>query len=356
MENEIEIDEKPFIKENFCTFQASNDFLESVTPLAHECFDDDNGNDAHDKNDNYYENEKKFSMENEIEIDEKPLIKENFCTFQESNDSLESVTPMDDNNNGIGSISKAESSSSHDDSSDYNIEERPSLASLREFRSREQDSISVDNSDTMQTYTCGKCKFVGQSRKQLQTHSKIHNGREHICEFCQYATSNRNTLEKHYRIHTGEKPFKCEICDYKCAVKHKLKIHHRKHTGEKPYSCTICDSKFFDSSTLTKHTRIHTGEKPYSCKICSFKFSRSDHITDHMRIHHKDIYREMPREIVRVKRFHCTECSYKTCDSRNFSRHKNSHSGMEHFLCDICGHTYSTSWSLSRHKKTKHVK
>ncbi|XP_039285847.1 zinc finger protein 28 homolog isoform X5 [Nilaparvata lugens] len=293
---------------------------------------------------------------------------------------------LDDNNYEIGSTSKTESSSSHDDSPDDIVEERPSLASLREFRmkrarqrSREQDSISDDDSDTMQTYKCSKCKFVAQTRKQLQTHSKIHNGKELICEICQYAASDRVSFEKHYRIHTGEKPFECEICDHKFTQKQHLERHYRAHTGEKPYACTICDSKFSNSDSLKEHNmRIHIGKKCkgndrkiFSCKICHSTFSQRYRLRRHEKTHTvgprdrnfhctECTYRSFTAvnlsKHIRIhtgkKPFSCSECSYKTCSSSDLSKHKKIHSGVKPFCCDICGYRSIRLNHLKQHIRT----
>ncbi|XP_039285838.1 zinc finger protein 28 homolog isoform X4 [Nilaparvata lugens] len=441
VKDEIEIDEKPVSMEDF----SSNIPAKSVIPKADEgnaCFVDDNGNDAHDKNDNDSENEEKPTIKTEIEIDEKPLIKNFFRNSavhpvipkSEPLDSsiaseslrvglashnymefdicgriafvclhrLEDEEPnfivgnlnlglkreflLDDNNYEIGSTSKTESSSSHDDSPDDIVEERPSLASLREFRmkrarqrSREQDSISDDDSDTMQTYKCSKCKFVAQTRKQLQTHSKIHNGKELICEICQYAASDRVSFEKHYRIHTGEKPFECEICDHKFTQKQHLERHYRAHTGEKPYACTICDSKFSNSDSLKEHNmRIHIGKKCkgndrkiFSCKICHSTFSQRYRLRRHEKTHTvgprdrnfhctECTYRSFTAvnlsKHIRIhtgkKPFSCSECSYKTCSSSDLSKHKKIHSGVKPFCCDICGYRSIRLNHLKQHIRT----
>ena len=84
---------------------------------------------------------------------------------------------------------------------------------------------------------------------------------------------------------TFKKPISCSKCGKSFTSRKNLNTHERIHTGEKPFCCSKCDKKFSQATHLKTHERIHTDEKPFCCSKCDYKCTTSSSLKTHERIH-----------------------------------------------------------------------
>lgn len=81
-----------------------------------------------------------------------------------------------------------------------------------------------------------------------------------------------------------------------------------------------CFKSFARNEELTRHKRIHSGFKPHVCTICNKRFGRKDHLSKHQKTHLQTSEKKV-------------------------------------YLCSVsgCGHRYTRSDALARHKSAAHA-
>ncbi|KFM74079.1 Wilms tumor protein-like protein, partial [Stegodyphus mimosarum] len=118
-----------------------------------------------------------------------------------------------------------------------------------------------------------------------------------------------------------KKNYCCSQCPSRYANSTQLMSHTVTHSSSKPYICEYpnCSKTFSRNEELTRHRRIHSGYKPHICNVCDKRFGRKDHLSKHLKTH--------------------LQASEKKI-----------------YICSIpgCGHRYTRSDALTRHKSTVH--
>ncbi|XP_069978175.1 zinc finger protein 64 [Penaeus vannamei] len=147
-------------------------------------------------------------------------------------------------------------------------------------------------------FSCTKCDFLGNSRKQLKEHEKTHANVLIQCELCDHVSTSSTGLRQHMLIHSQEKPFQCRYCSFTCKTTGNLRYHVRNKHG-----CDVSGRKKGNgaSGMTGGRGRTATGAgggagrrtgrpscyRRFKCSDCGSGFVREDSYRSHMRQHQK---------------------------------------------------------------------
>lgn len=179
-----------------------------------------------------------------------------------------------------------------------------------------------------------KCKTCGQSFTKLSVL------KAHICIFpknklfncykCHKSFKNLNALEKHKTIHT----LHCDICYKQFFKQSSLKYHKRIHNlrSINQYNFRL---KYLNYSVLSHTKGVRSSSQNYECSRCSKVFHKRSDIVSHIFEKHQEDY----------SKYSCDDCT-NLCDS---SRDYILRLGKNHFKCDVCPQSFTTSHRLQQH-------
>ncbi|KAG5455139.1 Zinc finger protein plagl2 [Clonorchis sinensis] len=120
-------------------------------------------------------------------------------------------------------------------------------------------------------------------------------------------------------------------------------------TTQNPYKCKVCDKSFQFKSKLERHRAIHDIIKRYHCKLCDAKFNDPSAMRRHQKLQHSD------EETMRNFRKHvCPSCGKRFLYATDISNHLVVHTNEKHFVCEVCGATFTVLSTLMRHKRAFH--
>lgn len=122
-----------------------------------------------------------------------------------------------------------------------------------------------------------------------------------------------------------------------------------KKRKKKYFECTKCSKKFVKEERLGNHMRIHEGLKPFPCSQCHRAYMKLANLN----LHIKESHRLNGEKLV-------IPCTHEGCDKTFDKRHsllahlRYKHSNkvrpIRTYICETCGKTFKTSWSLKEHK------
>uniref|UniRef100_A0A182K1E4 C2H2-type domain-containing protein n=1 Tax=Anopheles christyi TaxID=43041 RepID=A0A182K1E4_9DIPT len=103
----------------------------------------------------------------------------------------------------------------------------------------------------------------------------------------------------------------------------------------------MADRVFTDPSNLQRHIRTHhVGARSHACPECGKTFATSSGLKQHTHIHSS------------VKPFQCEVCFKSYTQFSNLCRHRRMHADCQvQIKCNKCGDSFSTTTSLSKHKR-----
>lgn len=117
---------------------------------------------------------------------------------------------------------------------------------------------------------------------------------------------------------------------------------------KKYFDCPKCAKKFVKQERLGNHMRIHDGLKPFPCSQCHRAYMKLANLNTHI----KESHRLNGEKLV----IPCTaEGCEKTFDKRHSLlahvryKHSNKVRPERTYICETCGKTFKTSWSLKEH-------
>jgi len=218
------------------------------------------------------------------------------------------------------------------------------------------------------SYPCRYCDTVFQYAKERKTHSlEVHwselkerglifnhnntvNIKNFHCDFENCDRAFRHRCEKNDHIaavHRGEKNYVCEICSKAFPYRKSLKIHMELKHNDGPVEnilCTHCGGVFPSKLKLQIHIDCahKIKVKKFLCKFCDFKTHAKNVITEHERTHTG----EKP-EI-------CAWCGKGFNAKKTLKNHERLHTGEKPYKCQYCDNSFAQRTSLNVHMQSHH--
>ena len=123
--------------------------------------------------------------------------------------------------------------------------------------------------------------------------AKVESGRIHQCQYCPKSFKQKVHLKSHIDAHMQIKKYQCADCDYCGVQKHSLTKHiQKKHLHPKPkpasyyegkHRCSFCGYGSDNKHDITRHERIHLKLKPFHCMQCSYRAHTKGDLVKHLR-------------------------------------------------------------------------
>ncbi|CAL8143438.1 unnamed protein product [Orchesella dallaii] len=208
------------------------------------------------------------------------------------------------------------------------------------------------------------------------------------CTICQAPFKLRLQLANHMRVvHKQKTQFKCPHCEktkFRSCVKfrkHVLKAHGEKSTGlAGAFECDICKEKFERKYSLEQHLKCHMKDdkvKVFKCEKCPKTFSKNRNLANHIINVHKtpestwhcdqcgkmfkfkgklDQHMSYTHTDPSQWKFVCPKegCGKRCWSNQKLREHIRTHTTERPFICDFCGETYRTPYTLRTHLAKVH--
>ena len=188
-----------------------------------------------------------------------------------------------------------------------------------------------------QIYKCTDCDYETRSKRDLNTHLKVHQQNLFQCIFCNYTTSRNANLKRHIlNVHSDSAKFCCDECDKQFSRESSLSYHKEaKHSSK--IKCELCDKDFETRRNLEKHILdqhthnkittsngfmiLHQSErtikrKVYFCQQCDYKTTYKGNLMKHVERMHLN---PRPPKIDPSKT--CLNCNFTFTKYSNFKVH-----------------------------------
>uniref|UniRef100_A0A1I8MUY0 C2H2-type domain-containing protein n=1 Tax=Musca domestica TaxID=7370 RepID=A0A1I8MUY0_MUSDO len=193
----------------------------------------------------------------------------------------------------------------------------------RQAQQAEYDNIIIKFFEKLR---CPKCELLVQTFSEMRAHFRIdHNDDHGFVECCGRRFATRKFLAEHIMVHYNPEHFKCKTCNKICRDSTQLEAHEQTHLPNPP------ESKY---------------KKTFQCEKCSKTFSSKASFEHHM------VAKHVPREEFK---FECPECKKKCPTDRKLKDHmKSVHDPQRSVICDKCGKTLKSGYSLKKHHELEH--
>lgn len=103
--------------------------------------------------------------------------------------------------------------------------------------------------------------------------------------------------------------------------------------------CQECGNVYATGAYKRHYNRVHLKLKRFFCDFCNYKTYSRNHIEIHLKSH------------LKIKSFFCEKCGEAFCNPNTLRQHKLKHQDKRPFECQ-CGKSFKSSYALKRHQTT----
>ena len=231
---------------------------------------------------------------------------------------------------------------------------------------RKQTPKIVEDIQLECIYSCDKCDFESEVKKELEVHvvNNIHN----------VINSNKSLVDLN-NVEACNEVVHCYLCEHTTNDEKSMKLHSKDVHGI--VDCKKCDYSAEDQDILNNHMKKHTGRIIFTCSICEFEATREFLLENHMEMKHekKPGLLEDPQceecgkkfPLYFLSRYHicgpqytypCQVCPFVAIDIEEIINHvlmnhvKKSEPKLK---CKECDYSTLDETTLNSHKQTKHM-
>ncbi|XP_075224189.1 uncharacterized protein LOC142326011 isoform X2 [Lycorma delicatula] len=196
-------------------------------------------------------------------------------------------------------------------------------------------------------FKCHICEYVCKNWNSLRTHCKdLHREIAQLTCDCGKTLSTRAAIIEHRARHTDSNVYKCDKCEKTFHRKSLLTIHVMSHVPkeEQPFVCCKCARRFHCEALLRNHERVHLPKEErliFPCRLCQKMFSSKSAVSTHMKAVH---LRERP--------FVCDQCGHSFTSKGILQEHLTIHSDDAPWNCSKCNKKFKTKYRLKIHMDT----
>uniref|UniRef100_A0A1B6CGW8 C2H2-type domain-containing protein n=1 Tax=Clastoptera arizonana TaxID=38151 RepID=A0A1B6CGW8_9HEMI len=196
-------------------------------------------------------------------------------------------------------------------------------------------------------FQCHVCDYICKNWNSLRSHCKdSHQATPQVTCVCSKVLMTRTAVIEHRSKHTDNTTYRCEKCEKTFHRKSLLNLHIMSHLPkeEQPFVCCKCARRFHCEALLRNHERVHLPKEErliYPCHLCHKKFSSKSAVSAHLKAVHLG---ERP--------FVCDQCGHSFTSKGILQEHLTIHSDEAPWNCSNCNKNFKTKYRLKIHMDT----
>ncbi|GFG40670.1 hypothetical protein Cfor_06707 [Coptotermes formosanus] len=287
----------------------------------------------------------------ETPVKEVPSEEDNDANFNTNNDTADNSEnnedENDDNDNDDDDDDDEEEEEEEEDEGDDEDEDDDIKKKSEGSGEEKGTSSEMSHQPAIFRWECHVCGEVCRNWNSLSVHCRrMHEEAAHVVCLCAKVLASRASIIKHRLKHTNTYKYRCTKCDKAFHRRALYDIHVLSHVPkeEQPFVCCKCARRFHCEALLRQHERVHLPREErliYPCDICSKKFSSKSAVSAHLKAVH---FGERP--------FVCDQCGHSFTSKGILQEHLTIHSDETPFKCTQCKKSFKTKYRLKIHSDT----